>query len=399
MKKILIIGMSLNVGGAEKSLINLLNLMNKEEYNVDLMLFQPQGLFLKQIPDWINLIEEPTVTILYQSMGEVLKNFSFNKFKLSFKRCIFTIYERFRWRQFDKIKLHRWLDFYQFLIPQNSIEYDVGIAYAGGETAYYLIDKTNCSRKVYLFHSDYSKIDIDINSEEIYVRAADQIITISETCKTSLQKLFPKQSEKICVLHNLSSSLLINKLSKEFYPLEYKAVDNYDYIIISVGRLINIKGYDIAIKAAKRLKDTHISFVWFVVGEGKERKNLERAIKKYNLERNFILLGIRENPYPYINNADILVQSSRFEGKSVVLDEAKILKKTIVATNYNSVEDQIVNEITGIVAEMTPEGLEAKIKLILNDKEMQRKIENNLASLENSINIQVNRYFKTLIGE
>jgi glycosyltransferase involved in cell wall biosynthesis len=400
MKKILIIGMSLNVGGAEKSLVNLLNLMDKEKYSVDLLLFQDQGTFLRQIPDWINKIEVHEISILYQSLKETLAGtgVSFKDILLSAKRYLYTAIERYKWKQFDRVRLHRWIDYYSKLIPLNNKEYDVGIAYAGGETTYYLVDKVKCHRTVCFFHSDYSKIDIDEELEEKYVEKVEQIITISDACKVSLQNLFPKQKEKVRVLQNLSSPSLINKLSNEFYPKEYKELGGKK-LIVSVGRLNRIKGYDMAIKAAKHLKDQGIRFSWYVVGEGEERKNLQKDIRKYQLEKEFILLGLRENPYPYIRHADILVQPSRFEGKSVVLDEAKILKKPIVVTNYNSVEDQIDNEKTGIISKMTSEDLAEKIKILLIDNEKQKKIIENLNNMFDISITEIGDYCQVLVGE
>lgn len=400
MKRILIVGMSLNIGGAEKSLVNLLNLMDQEKYCVDLLLFQRQGIFLKQIPDWVNVIEEPTIKVLFQSMKVTLNDSprSLKKIVLAVKRYLYTAIERIKWKQFDRIRLHRWLDYYKELVPSNATEYDVGIAYAGGETAYYLVDKTQCRRKVYFFHSDYSKIDIDEKLEEQYVDAVNQVVTISEACKESLQNLFPKQKEKICVLQNLSSPKLIKQLSHAYYPKEYRGNQN-KAIIISVGRLINIKGYDIAIKAAKLLRTYGVKFVWYIVGEGEERNNLEKEIKNFRLEEEFILLGLRENPYPYMRNANILVQPSRFEGKSVVLDEAKILNKPIVVTAYNSVEDQICNGKTGLIAEMTPEGVEEKIRMALTDTELRDCIVNNLLAENEASVTKVDYYCKVLMGE
>lgn len=398
MKRVLIIGMSLNVGGAEKSLVNFLNLMNKEKYSVDLLLFQKKGVFLKQVPDWVNIIEEPVIKILFQSIKITFGDSerTIGKLILAVKRYIYTALEKIRWKQFDRIRLHRWLDYYKDLIPDNIEEYDVGIAYAGGETAYYLVDKTKCKKKIYFFHSDYSKIDIDEKFEEYYVNAVDQVVTISETCKNSLQSLFPKQKDKVCVLQNLSSSKLVNQLSVAFYPEEYIGTKE-KHIIVSVGRLINIKGYDIAVRTAKLLREQGVQFVWYIVGEGEERNNLQNDIKNFRLEKEFILLGLKENPYPYILNAEILVQPSRFEGKSVVLDEAKILRKPIVVTNYNSVEDQIEDGKTGLIADMTPESLEKKIELILAEKSLKGKIEENLRTGKNGAIEQVDEYCEILM--
>lgn len=355
MKNLLFIGMSLNVGGAEKSLVNLLNMIDYKKYNVDLLLFQKKGAFLKQVPCEVNIIEIPEISILFQSAKDSLKSYplTFSLMKQVIRRYFYTLLCKIKWKQFDQMRLNRWINHYVDLIPANDQKYDVAIAYAGGECAYYMFDKVMADKKIYYFHSDYSKIDIDVELEKQYVDRADLIVTISEKCKNSLSILFPEISDRIRVLQNLSSKDFIYKLANEYYPKEFKNKEDY-LKIVSVGRLISIKGFDLAVDAAHVLKNKGFKFVWTVVGDGEERENLEGQIKKLELEDCFKLVGLKENPYPYIKNANILLQTSRFEGKSVVLDEAKILNTPIIATNYNSVQDQVHHNIDGLVVGMNP---------------------------------------------
>ena len=355
-------------------------MIDYDKYSVDLLLFQNIGVFCKQIPAEVNILYVEPIQVLFQSFANTLKmkNRSLKNIVLAVKRYIVTLIGMIRWKQFDQIRIHRWIDYYSKYIPENSKKYDVGVAYSGGETSYYLFDKVTCCRKkVCFFHNDYSQIDIDINVEEQYVKKADLIVTISDACLESLKELFPKYNDKMIALQNPSSPRLIKKMSEDFYPKEYKK-DDCSIKIISVGRLHPQKGYDMAVKAAHILKEKKIDFKWYVVGEGQERKSLEKEIAKYDLEDRFLLLGIRENPYPYICNADILIQPSRYEGKSVVLDEAKVLGIPIVVTNYNSVEDQIKNGINGLIVEMTPEGLSEGIEELIQNPLLQKYLRDNL---------------------
>lgn len=390
--------MSLNIGGAEKSLVNLLNMIDYNRYDVDLLLFQSKGPFLKQIPECVHRIHINEVDILFQSLSQtVQREYELKSLILALKRYVYTLKERLRWKQFDQIRIHRWIDYYSKWIPVHSKHYKVGIAYAGGETAYYLFDKVNCERKIYYFHSDYSKIDIDVAMEEKYVEKADLVVTISETCKQSLIELFPSCTDRISVIQNLSSPELIKKMAQESYPPEYVKKER-EIILVSIGRLNNIKGYDLAIKAAAILVDRNIPIRWFVVGEGEERENLSKEIAKYNLDDRFHLIGLRENPYPYIENADILIQPSRFEGKSVVLDEAKILAKPCIVTNYNSVEDQIKDGIDGIIVSLTPEDLAKGIEQLINNPEQRERIHQHLISSPNKEVCNIELYMKKICG-
>lgn len=148
-------------------------------------------------------------------------------------------------------------------------------------------------------------------------------------------------------------------------------------IICSVGRLSSEKGFDLAARAAAVLKRKGINFFWCIVGEGNERKKLQEIIKNNGLESNFVLLGVRDNPYPYIKNADVIVQPSRFEGKSMVLDEAKILAKPIVATAYTTVRDQL-NDKEGIVIGMTPEEIAEGVQKMLENEGLRNEISDYL---------------------
>lgn len=371
MKKILFIGMSLNVGGAEKSLVNLLNMIDYNKFDVDLLLFQKTGAFLKQVPNEVNIIEIPELTILYQSAKTSFKSkeISISKIRLIIARYLCNVVCKTKWKQFDQIRLNRWINYYAKLIPDNDKQYDVAVAYAGGECAYYMFDKIKANKKVYYFHSDYSNIDIDVELERRYVDKSDLIVTISDKCKESLSILFPEMKDKIRVLQNLSSKDFIKKLANEYLPLEFE--NGHDYLkIVSVGRLIDIKGFDMAVEAASILKKKGIKFVWVVVGEGQERDNLKKLIQKFNVSNCFKLVGLKENPYPYIKYADVLLQTSRFEGKSVVLDEAKILKTAIVATNYNSIHDQLNNGVDGLIVDMNARDIASGIEYCIRNKGM-----------------------------
>ena len=187
MKNLLFIGMSLNVGGAEKSLVNLLNMIDYKKYNVDLLLFQKKGAFLKQVPCEVNIIEVSEISILFQSAKDSLKRYplTFSMMKQVIRRYFDTLLCKIKWKQFDQMRLNRWIKYYVDLVPANDQKYDVAIAYAGGECAYYMFDKVIADKKIYYFHSDYSKIDIDVELEKQYVDRADLIVTISEKCKNS----------------------------------------------------------------------------------------------------------------------------------------------------------------------------------------------------------------------
>lgn len=387
MKKpsILFVCASMKVGGAEKSLINLLNLIDYSAYNIDLLLFQKQGGFLNQIPSDVNLVARKMgLKALYDNVSLSPKTVLIKIIKY-----VSTLYETLRWKHYDVAHAHRWVDVYSKICEPIEKEYDVVIAFQSGEPTYFAFEKVKAKRKVTFFHTDIKNIFLDKTIEQQYLKIADLIVAVSEKCLESITQSFNDCIDKTVCLENLSSEKMIKELAGNNPPKELNlGVDTVK--IISVGRLVYLKGYDIAIDAAKILVDKGHKIQWLVIGEGNERSKLETQIKKNGLEKDFQMIGLRLNPYPYIKYADILVQSSRYEGKSVVLDEAKILEKQIVVTNYNSVEDQIKNGVDGLIAEMSAEGLANQIINILEHPlEKHNVVKNNKN--------EVNKYMNMLV--
>lgn len=355
---------SLQNGGGERSLVNLLQLMDYEKYEVDLLLFRNKGIFLEQLPDEVNLISEYDILhFLYNDVKKQVINIK--RPYLSFIHFYAIIMSRIKCVSGYQRCQYKWKNVYKNVVPKMKKHYDVAVSFLEGETMMFVVDKVDADKKVTWVHTDYSKIQADCKIELEYFEQIDNIVTISPQCERILKKLFPSVSYKISMLPNLIDSNKIRLLSEEFYPIEYDASCP---MFLSVGRLVHLKGFDLAIQAAAILKSRNVKFKWFVIGDGKFKKNLEALIKKYNVSACFKLVGKRENPYVYMANADVIVQTSRYEGKSIVLDEAKILGKPIVTTNYSTVYDQVTSN-EGIVVEMNPESIANGIQEMLLNKQ------------------------------
>lgn len=372
-RKILFVMGSLQNGGGERSLINLLQLMDYKKYDVDLVLFKNKGIFLEQLPKEVTLLN--CCDILHFLYNDSMKRVIDLKHPyLSLVHIYGIIASRIKGISGYQRCQYKWKNIYKDLVPQIENKYDVAVSFLEGETMMFLVDKVNADKKITWVHTDYSQIQADHNIDSEYFDKLDLIVTISSVCKEMLEKYFPSISKKIIELPNLIDSKSVRLLADEFYPEEY---DNSSIIFLSVGRLVRLKGFDMAIKAASILKRRGIKFHWYVIGDGEAKQELQGLIKSYNVSECFRLLGKRRNPYAYMKNADIIIQTSRYEGKSIVLDEAKILGKPIVSTNYNTVSDQITN-VEGIVVDMEPESIANGIEsMILNMKKYTEYLLNN----------------------
>ena len=379
-RNILIVMTSLYNGGAERSLINLLNEIDKEKYNIDLLLFKEKGIFIEELPKNINLLKTPEeIKALYGMNSKINIAYARN----SLIRIFGTFYSKLLSNNYDKSRQIRWKKFYTKNIRKLEKSYDIAIAYVNFEPLYFVVDKVKATKKIVWVHGDYNSYDLDNIAKSFnykYFEKCNKVITISHICESVLKQNFPQLKNKIIMLPNINSKSAIEHKSLEYVPNELKS-DNFN--ILSIGRLDYIKGFDMAINAAKYLKKDGIEFKWFILGDGKERKNLKGLIKKLNLEENVFLLGTKSNPYPYIKKCDLFVQSSRYEGKSMVLDEAKILKKIILVTNYQSAKDQIVNGKNGVIVEITPEDIYRGIKSIIINNEMRNKMQQFILKNEN----------------
>ena len=389
MKKLLFVMPSLDSGGAEKSLVNLLNIIDYTHYNVDLLLLKQEGLFLNQIPKEVNIL--PVVDALHYAYK--IDKYVFHSFA-SIKSGFLRIMSTFICKLFYKknSRQQRWLKFYKRYLPNLENNYDVAIGFLEGDASYYVIDKVHAIKKILWIHNDFNEIkkNEDANVYETYFKKANAVATISKKCVDILKQNYPRLQDKFLCLPNLTSSDLIEKLSEQYQITEFK---KNEFNILSIGRLTKQKGYDLAINALKILKDYDSNVHWWIIGAGELENQLKKLVKEAALEEYITFLGLKENPYPYIKKCDLLVQSSRWEGKSVVLDEAKILATPILATNYSTIQDQLIDQMEGLIVDMNPIDIAKGIDLLINDKSLYKIIESYLAQHNYGNEEEIKKYY------
>ncbi len=367
-KNLLFILYNLGSGGAEKSFVNLMSCFPADVYNVDVLLFSETGMHQNELPDWVNLLKTP-LELFYGYAHTFLRSAGDLRYlPMIVSRAFWTAIGRLRARgNLDKSRQIRWKHSYRRLIPALKKHYDVAASYLDGECMYYLIDKVDADRKLTWRHNDYRSEGFDAEMDRPYYAACDQVVAISEECGRIFREVFPEDAEKCVVLPNITSETQVRQLARAFDPPEF-ARDVP--AVLSIGRLTEQKGYDIALNAFALLKRRGIDFHYYIIGAGKLKEDLEALRRELGLEENVTFLGLRENPYPYIRACDVMLQSSRWEGKSMVLDEAKILTKPILATRYSTVGDQLSPQ-EGMVVDMTAEGVADGLAALLGSKEMR----------------------------
>ena len=384
---------SLEAGGGEKSLVTLLNCINYEQYDVDLVLFTPKGIFLKQLPKNVKLLylNDDYKTFTSGLSSAIVSFLKQGKLGLAFSRLLYTFKSNVI-KNKGKAEQYSW-NHLKKSITSLPKEYDAAIGFLEKSSIYFVVDCVKAKRKIGFIHNDYLKLDLDASFDLPYFEKLNTIATVSEQCVTVLKEVFPTQKDKVQLLYNIVSAKLIHQMAEE--PI---TIDTSKPNLLSIGRLHPQKGFDIAVEAVALLKKQGLNFVWYIIGEGAERTALEQAITKNGLEKHVVLLGIKENPYPYIKQTTIFVQPSRYEGKSIALDEAKLLHKPIVVTNFTTAKDQINHLKNGIICEMDANSLADALTSLLQNESLQNELSLHLSKESLGSEDEIDKFYTIVNG-
>lgn len=351
-KKILFINYSLHSGGIEKSLVTILSLLDYEKYDVDLQLFANEGLFLERVPKQVHLLEPlfpPEYRLnIRQAFFALLRS---GHPKLALCRLLVT-FGGLRGTMGERLG-RMWKVEQRFARP-NRNEYDAAVAFMEGQPIYYNVAKVKSRVKIGFIHGDYEAMGLSADFDRQYIDQLDALCTVSESCLASLKRVFPEIAEKCHVIYNIISERFMNEMAMQGEGFQ----DNYSGLrVLSIARLSYQKGLDIALPAAAKLKEKGIAFRWYIIGVGPEEEKLKAQAQELNLGDSVIFLGERPNPYPYLKQCDIYLQPSRFEGKSIAVDEAMVMHRPILLTAFSTAADQIASGMNGLIVPMTTEGV------------------------------------------
>lgn len=377
MKSILFLIGSLDSGGVAKSLVNTLNAIDCVSYDVDLMIMNGRdGVFSEYIPKEVNIIrhwQASAAVCGIKGLKQLCLHGKFLPVFISVIRIVTSLFNK---------AYAGWL--LSRIFPKINKQYDLIVDYNGQQQLYYMVDKLNGKKKVTFFHSDYDKWHYYKSMDKKYYPKVDAIFTISPQCVQSMKRNFPEVAEKILLFENISSPSVIYKLAEE--PIKTDGL--HGSVFVTIGHVWAPKGIDLAIDAAKILQQRKIDFTWLFIGKIAEPE-WQKVVSDKGLQENIIFLGIKSNPYPYMRLADIIVHPSRFEGKSIALDEAKILCKPIIVTNFSTVNDQFIDGVNASICEMYGESIANRIEQMIDDKTISLKYIDYLKShiIDNSSEI------------
>ena len=375
--KVLIVTNHMQVGGIQKSLLELLKaLANCPQYDVSLFCCKQTGAFLDRIPKNIRILQEnPYAVATEQALAECKQQ----GLKYYFFRMVMSLWSKCFTKALPAAVLCK-------LIGKIGEEYDVAISYSQpiedhafcNLTNEIVLNCTRAARKVTFVHCDFGAYGGNTKRNRALYRKFDCIAAVSQSVGKRFAEIVPEVSEKIHTVYNFCDSNEIAQLALQ-NPIRYE-----HKAFVTVARLSEEKGILRCIPAFGRLKREAYDFEWHIVGGGPLRSAIEDEIARYSLEENIILEGEQLNPYRYLQHADYFLLPSFHEAAPMVFDEASVLGIPILTTDTLSAKELVTGRSAGFVCENHPEALyrmleealrapEKKTNPALPDQSLRRK--------------------------
>lgn len=373
----------LELGGAEMALIGLLQALDPARVDVDLFLYDHRGPLMKYIPEWVNVLPPIKVySMIERPMTEALRNGCFG---LVLRRML----AKYRHRTFRKKRPALYDDYsiMQYVgsevtkvVPRigNVNPYDLAISFLAPHNI--VRDKVAARKKLAWIHTDYSKVSINKAQELPVWNGFDYIASISADVGSAFKNLFPILANKVIDIENILNRTFVRQRASELGELvEF----NSDILnILSIGRYTKQKNFDNLPDICRRMLDLGApsDLRWYIIGYGGDEALIRSKIAEAGMEEHVVLLGKKENPYPYIKACDIYVQPSRYEGKSVTVREAQMLCKPVAVTAYPTAPSQIKDGVDGVIVPIDNESCAKGLAKFISDTALQQRLADYLSS-------------------
>lgn len=381
-KKILITTHTLRLGGVERSFLGMLQNFDYTSYDVDVFLHKHDGELLQYISKEVNLLpENKYCRLLLEPIFNSIRLGCFRVFFIKlFARIYSILYELFHPKDSFKLDslahfhLHKVADF--FIPSISNKKYDVVMAFL--HPNFIERNKFLASKYLSFIHTDYTAINIDCKGELKMWKRYDAIAGVSEEVSNQFKLVFPELSEKVIAIENIISEDFIREQSDEKINDDLFYFHEHQLCLLSIGRFSYPKNFENIPFIAKRIKESGVVFRWFIIGFGGEEERIRENIKIAEVENEVIILGKKENPYPYIKSCDYYIQPSRFEGKAVTVREAQILEKPVFISDYSTARSQINHNVDGFILSMDNDIFAEKFVEIIKDRAKIQKVVSNL---------------------
>lgn len=395
--RIIILMHYMELGGAEMALLGLLGALDPGRVDVDLFIYSHQGPLMGYIPGHVNLLpEKGPYSVIERPMGEALRRGHLGV--VSGRLLAKWRYRNFRKKHpadGDDAAIIQYVgNCVTPVLPKINpeVEYDLCISFLIPHN--FGLNKVRAKKKVAWIHTDYTRMYVNTDLELDVWNAYDAIASISDDVTQSFLKAFPSLESKIIKIENiLPESYVLSKADESDVSGELTG----SVKLLSIGRFCAQKNYDNVPDIARRIKESGIrDFRWYIIGFGGSEDLIRSKIKESGMENHVIILGKKDNPYPYIKACDIYVQPSRYEGKSISVREAQILGKPVVVTAYPTAKSQINNGVDGVIVPLDNEGCALGLAEIIKNTEMQKTLSEYCQTHDFSSKSEVSQIYKFL---
>lgn len=358
----------LKMGGTNKIALNFMTELARY-CDVTLILSQNCGELLPELPRNIEVIIDEMQSFPAMFRDD-LKHFRVHKLAQNIM-------------YYGRIKAgHDSIDNYKYIVDRSGYicdtEFDCAISYHGQspERLLNLLYRTHSKKKVAWIHGEMSFSQDKLNRLKKYYAQMDHFFFVSGPTLESFDRIFRIERQKATVYYNPIDKADILKRAEEPMAIEFESgICN----ILTVGRVSAEKGQDMIPAVVRTLVDKGYEICWYIIGDGDTRANVEQLIRKYGVEQQVKMLGVKTNPYPYMKNCDIYVQPSYTEGYSTTICEAGILGKAIIGTKPSGgIRDQITDGVDGLIVDATAAGMEQGIERLINHLEQRERFEQEI---------------------
>ena len=383
--KLLIVGIIMNCAGTEKSFLAFANTIDYDRYDVTLLLARREGKLIDKIPPQIRVI---TIDERYADM-----------FKLSGANAVGTIMHCIvRHHPLALLRMlpyvvrilaagskekrsgpatELWCSMMRYM-PQLDEEYDVCAAYWGDRTMFYMCDKVKAKKKIAWLHFDYGNPPRDDKLYLHYFLQCDGIVTVSERVNEALGSHLPQVADRCVEIDNINDPAAVRGMAEHGDTF----TDGYTGLrVLTTARICDQKGQDMAIEALARLISDGVEMKWYFLGGGEQAEvdALMNRARELGIADRIVLLGTTDNPYTYLRDCDIFALTSRYEGKPITVEEAKMMCKPIMVTNYVSASEQLCGGEYGVIADISADGIYEGLGRLVRDEALRNSLSERLS--------------------
>lgn len=391
MKKIIILMPSMFIGGVERSLLGLLETIDYSQYDVSLFLYRHEGEFLKFIPDQVHLLPEIPQ---YRTFDTPIRSLLLGRqLRFGLKRLLSKVAMWLHTKTTGE-KRGVWMSmqytarFLQPLLPDIPGEYDLGIMFLG--IADTLINKVQAKKKITWNHTDYDTLFPNRSMDLETYSKVDAVVSVSPACTGKIRVFYPELANKAITIENALAGQFIERCAKE--P-QIDMPSGKNIALLSIGRFCDAKNFDNVPDICRRLVADGLDVKWYLIGYGGDEPLIRQKIDEAGMQERVIILGKKDNPYPYMRACDLYVQPSRYEGKAVTVREAQMLGKPVVITSYATSGSQLEDGVDGVIVPMDNAGCAAGIAALLRDPARMQQLSENCAKRDYTNSAEVEKIY------